>query len=217
MTQTLVQALLADKTPGTVVLYGTATGPNTVKVGASNVAVTLPALSPVVAGDYCAILSTGADRLILGAVGKPGNVWVANSVAQSVPHNTITNLLFNEERFDNGGFHSTSTNTDRITIPATGAGIYMIGYSASFVATAGGSTRNAWMSINGSAADRDGFAVAFGSSAYSATMGGTSLRQLAAGDYVQLKVLHDQGAAISIKGSDSASSILAFWATRVSA
>ena len=69
MNPSLVQELLEEKSPTLRILYGVATGNNTVLVAGSTVAVDLPALSPVVDGDYVAVLATGADRLILGKVG----------------------------------------------------------------------------------------------------------------------------------------------------
>lgn len=45
-----------------------ATGANTVTVGSSTVAVTLPAIIPVAAGDFCQVLTQGPNRVILGPV-----------------------------------------------------------------------------------------------------------------------------------------------------
>jgi len=47
-----------------------------------------------------------------------------------------TNMTFNTELFDTDGYHDTSTNTDRITIPSGKAGYYLI--SARTFWTAGG-------------------------------------------------------------------------------
>lgn len=69
MNPSLAKALLADRQPGVQLLYGVATGLNTVEIAGSTVAVELPAMEPVVAGDYVAVLAAGADRLILGKVG----------------------------------------------------------------------------------------------------------------------------------------------------
>jgi len=56
---------------------------------------------------------------------------VTNSSNISIPDNTNTTLTFNTETFDNGGFHSTSVNTERLTIPVDG--VYLIGCNVSFV------------------------------------------------------------------------------------
>jgi hypothetical protein len=64
----LAKALLADRQPGVQLLYGVATDTNTVQIAGSTVAVELPALQTVTVGEYVAVLASGADRLILGAV-----------------------------------------------------------------------------------------------------------------------------------------------------
>ena len=68
MNPSLVQELIADRPPTLRILYGVATGANTVLVAGSTVAVVLPTLSNVTVGQYVAILASGADRLILGVV-----------------------------------------------------------------------------------------------------------------------------------------------------
>jgi hypothetical protein len=70
MNPSLVKALLAERQQGVQLLYGVATGTNTVEVAGSSAAVQLPALLPVKSGDYVAVLAAGADRLIIGPVGS---------------------------------------------------------------------------------------------------------------------------------------------------
>ena len=45
--------------------------------------------------------------------------------AQSIPNNTNTAVTFNSETYDTDAFHSTSSNTSRITIPAGKGGYYL--------------------------------------------------------------------------------------------
>lgn len=49
-------------------MYGVATGPNTVQLDGSTTSVSLPAVSNVSSGEFVAVLAVGADRLILGSV-----------------------------------------------------------------------------------------------------------------------------------------------------
>lgn len=51
---------------------------------------------------------------------------IYNSTSQSIPNATSTAVTFNTEIFDTDGFHSTATNTSRITIPAGLAGKYQV-------------------------------------------------------------------------------------------
>ncbi len=69
MTGAARQILEQTDRGGVRIVYGVATGDNTVAVAGAATAVTLPALAPVRSGDYCAILETAdGDRLILGVV-----------------------------------------------------------------------------------------------------------------------------------------------------
>ncbi len=51
---------------------------------------------------------------------------VYNSTNQSIPNASLTALTFNSEFFDVGGYHSTTTNTDRFTIPTGRAGYHTV-------------------------------------------------------------------------------------------
>jgi hypothetical protein len=93
------------------------------------------------------VAGTGADAFARLAVGNNGEVLVADSTAstglkwskfpgivgcavyssaQAIANNTDVNFNFDSERLDTNGFHSTSTNTSRITIPTGLAGWYVI-------------------------------------------------------------------------------------------
>lgn len=67
----LARALI-DQSPDRPVrlVYGVATAANTVAVRGADTAIELPAIIPVASGDYCAVLESGADRLIVGPVGR---------------------------------------------------------------------------------------------------------------------------------------------------
>ena len=49
-----------------------------------------------------------------------------NNTTQSLTDATATALTFNSEDFDVGGLHSTSSNTSRMTIPASMGGVYLL-------------------------------------------------------------------------------------------
>lgn len=95
------------------------------------------------AGDL--VYATGANALARRAIGSTGQVlrvsgglptWstlgatdlpassrarVYNSVDQSVAHNTDATPTFDTESFDNASWHSTVSNTGRLTAPSAGA------------------------------------------------------------------------------------------------
>ena len=51
---------------------------------------------------------------------------VFKSSSQSISNSTVTDLTFDSETFDTDAFHSTSSNTDRLTVPAGKAGKYLV-------------------------------------------------------------------------------------------
>lgn len=57
---------------------------------------------------------------------------------QSIPDSTFTTLTYNTEVFDIGGYHSTSSNTDTITIPAGKAGYYIFCLNVQWTGSTGG-------------------------------------------------------------------------------
>jgi len=59
-----------------------------------------------------------------GAAGFVG-CHLYKSAAQTISNATDTAITWNSEQFDTDAFHSTSTNTSRITIPAGKAGKYL--------------------------------------------------------------------------------------------
>ena len=59
-------------------------------------------------------------------------VRVFKSATQSISNSTVTDLTFDSETFDTDAFHSTSSNTDRLTVPAGKAGKYLVIAKMSF-------------------------------------------------------------------------------------
>jgi hypothetical protein len=107
---------------------------------------------------------TGADTFARLAVGANGTVLTADSAestglkwaapastafagvslemtAQTLSNNTDTQLNWTSELYDTDGFHSTVTNTSRITIPAGLGGYYQFRWSLMFAANTSGNRR----------------------------------------------------------------------------
>jgi hypothetical protein len=88
--------------------------------------------------DVPARLAVGnnGETLIADSSTSTGLKWAAsasfvgcrllNSANQTISNNTSTALTFNTESFDTDGFHSTVTNTSRITIPSGKNGKYLL-------------------------------------------------------------------------------------------
>ena len=121
----------------------------------------------------------------------------STSASISVPNNTTTTLTFNSESFDTNGFHSTTSNTSRLTVPAGKGGYYYI-YADLQYQNNTANNYNAQIVINGSATLS---APAFGSSGgtFNTSVAAYGVAALAAGDYVELKARQITGGTIDAK------------------
>lgn len=74
---------------------------------------------------------------------------LTQSSGQSISNTTQTDLNFDTETFDTDGYHSTATNTNRITIPAGKSGYFLVTARTGFGFNSAG-TRVNWLLKNGS-------------------------------------------------------------------
>jgi hypothetical protein len=151
------------------------------------------------AADTPARLAVGANDTVLTADSSTaiGLKWAAptapafvgclltNAGSQTIAYNSATELLFDTERIDTDGFHSTSSNTGRITIPSGKGGKYLVHYRAAFAANTTGD-RGYYLYKNGSTIDAGytgGMASGVTDNHYS------TILDLAVGDYLQFYLL----------------------------
>jgi hypothetical protein len=72
-------------------------------------------------------VNSGATAPEWGSASAPfAGVALTKSAVQSIPGTTYTSLTFDTEDFDTDAYHSTATNTSRITIPSGKAGYYLV-------------------------------------------------------------------------------------------
>lgn len=140
---------------------------------------------------------------------------VYNNANISVANNTWQALTYNTERFDSfdnasSTFHSTSANTDRITIPTGLGGYYLIGGHVEFAAN---TTNRRGIRIVHSVGttvlasdEQEATVVAMGLSI-------STLFALAAAEYVTMEVFQNSGGAINAQASGNYSP--EFWAVRL--
>jgi hypothetical protein len=131
---------------------------------------------------------------------------VFKSAAQSIPNATWTTLTFDSESFDTDAFHSTSTNTSRITIPSGKAGKYSVQWQVVYVQNSTGN-RNTRLTVNGSNAAYGTWinAVVGDPTSISAS----ALLNLSAGDYVELLIGQGSGGALDASGNEAVGCTLA--------
>jgi hypothetical protein len=117
---------------------------------------------------------------------------------QTIANGTTTAITFNAEYFDTNGYHSTSTNTSRLTVPTGKAGYYLITAQGSFALNATGQ-RDIVFYKNGSYL-RYSNSVAGNSTVY---VGNnlTVVYNLAEGDYIELFVYQSSGGNLTFDKS----------------
>jgi hypothetical protein len=110
-----------------------------------------------------------------------------SNATQSIATGTDTVVTFNSEFFDTDGFHSTSSNTGRITIPSGKGGKYLFIASAFFVNLASG--KEARFYKNGSQLLTYGWTSASGVAGSSIV----AIINLVATDYIEFRVVQGSG------------------------
>ena len=131
----------------------------------------------------------GGSSVFVGA-----RAW--NNTTQSVPTGTVTPLTLNSEHWDTDGFHSTSSDTSRFTVPTGKAGYYLLqgGSSAQGV---GISSSEVLFRKNGSTFVPSA-AQGKGNNFWLTTSG---IEYLADGDYVEMCLYHEAGSNQTVGGT----------------
>ena len=148
--------------------------------------------------------SAEATGLKWAAPAAGGSTFVGcslyKSANQSISSSVQTAITFDTELKDTDGFHSTSSNTPRITIPAGKAGFYLITGQVNYAANATG-LRNCELRKNGTA-----FATLFAMPAVSGDWTGSSysqIQELAVADYIELFGYQTSGGSLNINGGNT--------------
>ena len=173
------------------------------------------------------IVGTGADTFSRLAVGTntyvltadsaeaTGLKWVAPSGGstfvgcsiyktsnQSIANDTDEVITFGSEEFDTDAFHSTSTNTSRITIPAGKGGKYLVVGQASWAANATGQ-RRLMVFLNGSSISMGVMANPLTVSGQPTRYNMSFIKDFVATDYIELAAFQTSGGALDIQGFQS--------------
>lgn len=197
-------------TAGTGISGGGTTGAVTIT---NSMATAIDAKGDLIAG-------TGADTFDRLAIGTNGQVltadstattgmkWAAagtafsgcfltNSAVQTISSATYTILTYNGESFDTDNYHSTSTNTGRITVPSA-AKYYIFGnvqWEASTSATVreialykNGTELRVWQYLGYSVSAQQAFSLSI-------------IEDLAANDYLELRVYQGTAGNLNILNS----------------
>lgn len=176
------------------------------------------------------VVGTGADTFARLAVGTNGHTLVADSaettglkwaapsstptfvgcvltksVGQSIPNSTATDVTWDVESLDTNGFHSTVTNTERITIPSGYAGKYLVVAQLSYGNNATGDFRRSiiyknttQLSIANVRPNR-------------ATPVASFIADMAVGDYFKAVADQDSGGSLTLEGNNFSQGATVFY------
>lgn len=125
-------------------------------------------------------------------VAKPVRCIVSRAVAQSIPNNAITGIIWDTEELDTDSIWTAGANASRLTVPV--AGTYLISAHGNFAANATG-VRLVAIVKNGVTYLSSHTDV--GSAAWLTGSSVTALDLAAAGDYYELIAYQTSGAALS--------------------
>jgi hypothetical protein len=130
---------------------------------------------------------------------------VYNSASQTLTTATETSLTWDSEEFDDGGLHSTSSNTDRLTAPV--AGTYLIIGNVTFDSGSIIGDRYIKITYNGTA-NAIAYAYTEPDDAGNNVEGlsASAIFKLAASDDVVLRAAHTQGSNYDVTGGQYGSS-----------
>lgn len=122
---------------------------------------------------------------------------------QSIPNNTWTSILLDTESFDSSAFHSTVSQTSRMTVPAGKGGKYIVIDRTEFASNATG-RRMFGIAVNGTIVAS---VEATPAAALNLVQPCVEILSLAPGDYVESQVLQSSGAALNADGGFAVTSL----------
>lgn len=155
---------------------------------------------------------TGVD----GYVFEVPSCRLYSSAAVTIAHNTQTDVAWANEDHDNVGMHSTTTNTDRITIPEAGA--YCFGAHLIWTSNAVGD-RALRISLNDaspiSSANTLLNTLEPANAATTTKLSIAGVQELAAGDILRVSAFQDSTGNLDILGQSSGYQSNGFWCFKV--
>ena len=181
---------------------------------------TASSIAPAAKGDLvvgsatndAAILAVGATNghtLQVDSAEATGMKWAAPasgsfvgcSLFQSsgngtaIPSGTLTTVLFNSEHVDTDGFHSTSSNTGRITIPSGKGGNYLFGFVLRWPSNTS-AARDSRVYLNGATIILENTMPAPAND-FGLSQTASLIYPLVAGDYIELRATQGSGSSLT--------------------
>jgi hypothetical protein len=145
--------------------------------------------------------STAATGLVWSSPGSSSAkaVGLYKSGSQSTSNATFTAITFDSEDYDTSSFHSTSSNTSRVTIPTGLGGYYQINSGARWSDNTTG-VRVVAIYKNGSLWARYTSTAGIGTGSINLFM--PIIMNLAAADYIEVFAYQNSGGSLNVTGND---------------
>lgn len=118
---------------------------------------------------------------------------IYNDANISIPNNSNTSLLFNQERYDPDGMHSLVSNTERLTVNKAGRYLFIAHVDFSVHATG---VRGVFLRVN--ATTIIGGQVMPAQGTLNATFSVSAIYDMAVGDWCDVRAYQDSGAALNV-------------------
>ena len=125
-------------------------------------------------------------------------VSVYKSAAQTISNLTATAVTFNTEDFDTNGFHDSSTNTSRFTVPSGKAGKYLLTGGLAYLAGNATGLRGAYIYKNGAAYNYNVQQPAVSPSPYGSLVNISFVLNLAVSDYIEIFAFQGDGGNLNV-------------------
>lgn len=133
----------------------------------------------------------------LGASGSGSAIKVYRSANQTISTGGYYDISWDAESIDAGGWHSTTTNPERITVPL--AGLYMVTFMATWTIAAVTTPGYKVLRNGGNAYIMENTSLASGGDGQTHSI----VDVAAAGDYYTLQVYHNSGVSRDIQGGET--------------
>lgn len=144
---------------------------------------------------------SGSAWVALGGASSPtfAGCLLTNSANITLANNTTVTLTWDQEVLDSDAYHSTATNTSRITIPAGKAGKYLVTSKVQYTSNSSG-RRIVKIKKNGS--DLWDFESADPGSS-ELQLQGVAIIDLIVGDYVETTAWQNSGSSLSAQNGNT--------------
>jgi hypothetical protein len=140
--------------------------------------------------------------------------YLQRSANQTISNNTLTSVTWDTETLDSNAYHSTSTNTDRITIPSGKAGKYMVGFTLTYTGSSTG-IRVGQIRKNGTSVSQTNIQSISG--AGNTVLSKTHVIDLTVGDYIDLQAYQNSGGNLDLLANAADVDLSAFYAYYIGA